>query len=91
MTMAVILAKSNSRQTVDLINDNHVHLGVGDIGEKPLQGRAVQCPSRRRYTRVGKTDHPSCFWERMKAAQASRWASSELNACSRPSSEDLRV
>ncbi len=36
--------KQRARQTVDLINDNHVHLGVGDIGEKPLQGRAVQCP-----------------------------------------------
>ena len=32
-------------QTVDLINDHHVDLGVGDIGEKSLQGRAVQCPA----------------------------------------------
>jgi hypothetical protein len=27
----------------------------------------------------------------LKAAQASRWASSELKACSRPSSDDFRV
>jgi hypothetical protein len=37
--------KQRARQTVDLINDNHIHLGVSDIGEKPLQGRAVECPS----------------------------------------------
>ena len=34
---------------------------------------------------------PSCFWLRMNASQASRWASSELKSCSSPSSEDLRV
>ena len=34
---------------------------------------------------------PSERWLRMKASAASRWASRELNSCSRPSSVDFRV
>jgi hypothetical protein len=37
------------------------------------------------------TCQPSCFWLAMKASDASRWASSELNSCWSPSSVDLRV
>ena len=34
---------------------------------------------------------PSPAWLRMKASQDSRCACNELNSCSRPSSDDLRV
>jgi len=40
---------------------------------------------------LGLTLQPSCFCDRTKAVQASRWASSELNACSKPSSDDFLV
>jgi len=39
--------KQRARQAVDLINDNHVHLAVRNIGEKPLQGRALQSTARK--------------------------------------------
>lgn len=41
--------------------------------------------------RSGKSFHPSWRWLATEAAQASYWASSELNPCSNPSSEDFRV
>jgi hypothetical protein len=41
--------------------------------------------------RSGRQVHPSFFWLAMYASPLSRWASSELNSCSRPSSLLLRV
>jgi hypothetical protein len=41
--------------------------------------------------RSGTSTQPSAFWLTMYDSQDSRWASSELNSCSNPSSLDLRV
>jgi len=71
----------------------HVDLAGLDIGQEPFQGWALQRAAGKAAViiHVGNTVQPSCLCDRMKAAQASRWASRELNACSRPSSDDFRV
>ena len=86
--------EQRTRQSVDLIDHHDVNLGLREYRPRSRcrAGRSIVPPEKPPSSyKVGKTVQPSCFWERMKAAQASRWASSELNACSRPSSDDLRV
>ena len=52
--------EQRARQTVDLINDNHVDLAGGDIGEEPSQGRAVHRPSGKTAVVIqGRQDRPA--------------------------------
>jgi hypothetical protein len=47
-----------------------------DIGDQPFQGWSLVPPENPPLSySVGNTVQPLCFCERMKAAQASRWAS----------------
>ena len=80
-------------QPVDLVDDHGVDPPRREVGEQLLQsgpihrraGEPAVIISRGRHTQ------PSCRWLLMKASQASRCACSELNSCSSPSSDDLRV
>ena len=74
-------------QPVDLVDDDGVDLPRRDIGQQPLERRPIhrrRRKSRRRHRARGSTLQPSCLWLLMKASQASRWASRELNSCSSP-------
>jgi DNA-binding transcriptional LysR family regulator len=66
-------------------------LGLGLL--QPFQGWPLHRAAGKPAIIIERRQHlqPSCFCDRMKAAQASRWASSELKACSSPSSDDFRV
>jgi hypothetical protein len=86
-------AKRPTKQPVDLIDDDHIDLARLDIGDQPFQGWPLRRAAGKPAIIIERRQHlqPSCFCDRMKAAQASRWASSELKACSSPSSDDFRV
>ena len=80
-------------QPVNFVNNNRVDPPCGDIGKQPLRRRPLQCRAGEPAIIIPRAQdtQPSCRWLVMKASQAARCACSELNSCSSPSSEDLRV
>ena len=80
-------------EAVDLVDDHHIDQPVLDILHQPLQAGPLQRAARKSPVVILIADqHPALgALEATNASQASRWAWSELNSCSSPSSEDLRV
>jgi hypothetical protein len=72
-------------------------IGIAFVGYlpagKPVLKDQVKRPAGKLLAAIfaGNTVQPSCCCDAMKVAQASRWASGELKACSSPSSDDFRV
>ena len=81
-------------EPVDLVDDDHADATGLDLGQQPVQRRTLQRAAGHTAIVEAVLGEDPAFlasgW-RCKPAQASYWASSELNPWSRPSSEDLRV
>ena len=80
-------------EPVDLVDDDDVDQPGLDVAQQPLQGRPLQRAARDPaiVVAVGQ-GHPALGPLARDVGQpASRWASSELNSCSSPSSVLLRV
>jgi hypothetical protein len=92
---STILAKSASERVSRsiLVDDHDVDPPRDDVREQlPQAGRSIVAPENPPSSYVFcRQIQPSCRWLLMKASHASRCACSELNSCSSPSSEDLRV
>ena len=85
--------EQRATEAIDLVDDDAVDLAGLDVGQQALQGRSfhVAAGEAAVVVAVGQAGPAFVAWLRMKASADSRWASSELNSCSSPSSVDLRV
>ena len=80
-------------QPVDLVDDHDVDRAAFDVAQQPLQGRALHGAAGEAavVVAVGHEQPALVLLALDVGLAASRWASRELNSCSRPSSVDLRV
>src|ERR1700682_6049483 len=83
-----------TRQSIDLVDNDGLNLAGLDVLQKPLEGRPLHRPAGQAaiVVHVAKRDPAGLTLAHdVGLTRLPLWASRELNSCSRPSSDDLRV
>ena len=83
--------EQRSAEPVHLVHDDAVDLAGLDVGQQAFERRPVHVAAGETAVVVAVGERRSTFmcWLLMYASPDSRWASSELNSCSSPSSVDF--